>query len=265
MLSQYNGRHRTTSDAYLQAGRLTALVAGAAFTVVAGSAAAAAASRPDTVALVSATQTIPSAFVSRNAALYVSRSSYRAGFPQDTLEVTPAGGLSVLDTAQGQEDLRVATAKAAHATRVARTVRTKAAQAMDVRKARAVAAQIAAVEAAIDAKRATRPSPAPSTASTAAAKKWAAREVTRMGYEPVQFTCLVRLWTRESGWNPLADNPTSTAYGIPQALPGSKMASAGADWRTNPKTQMAWGLGYIKARYGDPCHAWAHSEEDNWY
>ena len=86
-----------------------------------------------------------------------------------------------------------------------------------------------------------------------------------MGYEPVQLTCLDRLWTRESGWNPRADNPNSTAYGIPQSLPGSKMASAGADWRTNPKTQMTWGLRYIKARYGDPCHAWAHSEAVNWY
>jgi hypothetical protein len=86
-----------------------------------------------------------------------------------------------------------------------------------------------------------------------------------MGYEPEQFICLDQLWTRESGWNPFADNPTSTAYGIPQSLPGTKMASAGADWRTNPRTQIRWGLGYIKARYVNPCRAWAHSESDNWY
>ena len=86
-----------------------------------------------------------------------------------------------------------------------------------------------------------------------------------MGYEPEQFPCLDRLWTRESGWNPRADNPTSTAYGIPQSLPGDKMASAGADWLTNPKTQITWGLGYIKARYVNPCRAWAHSERVNWY
>ena len=70
---------------------------------------------------------------------------------------------------------------------------------------------------------------------------------------------------RESGWNPFADNPTSSAYGIPQALPGSKMASAGADWATNPVTQIRWGLGYIRDRYGSPCGAWAHSEANGWY
>ena len=65
---------------------------------------------------------------------------------------------------------------------------------------------------------------------------------------------------RESGWNVYADNPSSSAYGIPQALPGSKMASAGADWATNPVTQIRWGLGYIQDRYGSPCGAWGHSQ-----
>ena len=79
------------------------------------------------------------------------------------------------------------------------------------------------------------------------------------GWNDAQFGCLVKLWTKESNWRWNADNPTSSAYGIPQALPGSKMASAGADWRTNPVTQITWGLGYIAARYGTPCSAWAHS------
>jgi len=79
-----------------------------------------------------------------------------------------------------------------------------------------------------------------------------------------QFGCLDNLWTRESGWRTTAGNP-SGAYGIPQALPGSKMASAGADWRTNPATQIRWGLGYIGARYGDPCGAWAHFQNRGWY
>ena len=85
------------------------------------------------------------------------------------------------------------------------------------------------------------------------------------GWSSGQFTCLDSLWTRESNWNPTADNPTSSAYGIPQALPGSKMASAGADWRTNPATQISWGLGYIADRYGDPCGAWNHFQARNWY
>ena len=79
-----------------------------------------------------------------------------------------------------------------------------------------------------------------------------------------QFGCLDNLWTRESGWRTTASNP-SGAYGIPQALPGSKMASAGADWRTNPATQIRWGLGYIDGRYGSPCNAWAHFQSRGWY
>jgi Transglycosylase SLT domain len=80
-----------------------------------------------------------------------------------------------------------------------------------------------------------------------------------------QFGCLDALWQRESGWNPQAYNASSGAFGIPQALPGSKMASAGADWRTNPVTQIRWGLGYIASTYGTPCGAWGHSQAYGWY
>ena len=99
-------------------------------------------------------------------------------------------------------------------------------------------------------------------------KAVAALMVADRGWNDAQFGCLVKLWTKESNWRWNADNPTSSAYGIPQALPGSKMASAGADWRTNPVTQIKWGLGYIAARtsrYGTPCSAWAHSVNHNWY
>jgi hypothetical protein len=85
------------------------------------------------------------------------------------------------------------------------------------------------------------------------------------GFGQDQFGCLDSLWTRESNWNVYADNPTSSAYGIPQSLPGSKMASAGSDWATNPVTQITWGLGYIRDRYGSPCSAWGHSESVGWY
>ncbi len=85
------------------------------------------------------------------------------------------------------------------------------------------------------------------------------------GFGSDQFSCLDSLWTRESNWRWNADNPTSSAYGIPQALPGSKMASAGADWQTNPLTQIRWGLGYIQDRYGSPCSAWGHSQSRGWY
>jgi hypothetical protein len=84
------------------------------------------------------------------------------------------------------------------------------------------------------------------------------------GWSSDQFSCLDSLWTKESGWRVNAYNP-SGAYGIPQALPGSKMASEGSDWQTNPETQIKWGLGYIQDRYGSPCGAWGHSESYNWY
>lgn len=85
------------------------------------------------------------------------------------------------------------------------------------------------------------------------------------GFSADQFQCLDSLWTKESNWDPHADNPTSSAYGIPQSLPGEKMASAGPDWATNPATQIRWGLGYIADVYGSPCSAWAHSQANNWY
>jgi len=85
------------------------------------------------------------------------------------------------------------------------------------------------------------------------------------GWDLGEFSCLESLWDRESGWNETAANPSSGAYGIPQSLPGDKMASHGSDWRTNPATQIAWGLDYIEGRYGSPCGAWSHSESNGWY
>jgi len=132
-----------------------------------------------------------------------------------------------------------------------------------------------------------KPKPAPTpkattttTGSTASAKRWTPPFVTpnpgsaqAIAYEMVsargwgddQFACLVALWKKESGWRVNAYNKSSGAYGIPQSLPGRKMASAGADWETNPATQITWGLGYIKGRYGTPCGAWDHSQRKGWY
>ncbi|MFK4852878.1 phospholipase [Microbacterium sp. ZW T6_19] len=95
----------------------------------------------------------------------------------------------------------------------------------------------------------------------AAARDMAA---SRYGWGDDQFQCLNSLWNKESSWNYQAYNP-SGATGIPQALPGSKMASAGGDWATNAATQIAWGLGYISSVYGTPCSAWGHSQTTNWY
>ncbi|MDA1362110.1 hypothetical protein O1R50_20960 [Glycomyces luteolus] len=85
------------------------------------------------------------------------------------------------------------------------------------------------------------------------------------GWDMDEVGCLISLWDRESGWNESAYNEGSGAYGIPQSLPGDKMASHGDDWETNPATQIAWGLDYIDGRYGSPCGAWSHSESNGWY
>jgi hypothetical protein len=89
----------------------------------------------------------------------------------------------------------------------------------------------------------------------------------QFGFSASEFTCLDELYTKESGWNVHADNPASDAYGIPQALPGSKRASAGADWANDAATQIKWGLEYIRRSYGTPCgalNAW-QSRSPHWY
>jgi len=102
-------------------------------------------------------------------------------------------------------------------------------------------------------------------APTGSPQQIAAAMLGSFGWSSGEFGCLQSLWNAESGWNPAASNPISGAYGIPQALPGSKMASAGPDWQTNPATQIKWGLGYIKQVYGSPCAAWSHEQSTGWY
>jgi hypothetical protein len=158
----------------------------------------------------------------------------------------------------------------------ARTERWRLAVADGQRRA-AAAAEVALAAEAARAKARKEAAAAAALRARAAAKARAARDALRdpqgiarimvreRGWSSGQFSCLRSLWQRESGWNPRADNPTSSAYGIPQALPGSKMAAAGSDWRTNPVTQIEWGLDYIADRFGTPCGAWAHSEANGWY
>jgi len=109
---------------------------------------------------------------------------------------------------------------------------------------------------------------APYRVGTKAYSKWFARTymAKRYGWKSQrQYQCLVSLWTRESGWRHKAHNSGSGAHGIPQAMPGSKMASAGPNWRSNPRTQIKWGLKYINGRYGSPCGAWSHWQSRHWY
>jgi hypothetical protein len=104
------------------------------------------------------------------------------------------------------------------------------------------------------------PAPDPGTAQSIAYNM-----LSSFGWAPsTYYSCLDNIWSRESGWRYNAEN-ASGAFGIPQALPGSKMASAGADWQTNPATQIKWGLGYIQERYGDPCKAWTFWQAHDYY
>ena len=156
---------------------------------------------------------------------------------------------------------KVATAKAADARAAAARAAAQAAaapQAAAVKaEAKAAAQQRAARQQAAQPQAASAPSGSP--------QQIAEQMLTEFGWSSGQFSCLQPLWAHESGWNTYAQNPSSGAYGIPQALPGSKMASAGGDWQSNPATQIRWGLSYIQDNYGSPCGAWAHEQTDGWY
>ena len=107
--------------------------------------------------------------------------------------------------------------------------------------------------------------PAAGTPDPDSAQAMGYAAVMARGWDMEQYNCLVALWNRESRWNVFAHNQSSGAYGIPQSLPGEKMATVADDWQTNPATQIEWGLRYIQGRYGSPCGAWAHSEAVHWY
>jgi hypothetical protein len=129
--------------------------------------------------------------------------------------------------------------------------------------ARAAAERAAAVLAPADAA-ATAAAASQSPARSGSPQQIAEAMLGSFGWSSSQFACLDPLWARESGWSVTAENP-SGAYGIPQALPAAKMASAGPDWQTSAATQIKWGLGYIKGTYGSPCAAWAHEQATGWY
>ncbi|MFE1952421.1 MULTISPECIES: aggregation-promoting factor C-terminal-like domain-containing protein [Streptomyces] len=105
-----------------------------------------------------------------------------------------------------------------------------------------------------------------SSASAQAAAPTSAKAIAQQKIaDSAQFSCFDKIVSHESGWNPKATNASSGAYGLVQALPGNKMASAGSDWKTNPETQIKWGIDYMKDRYGSACGAWAHWQANGWY
>jgi hypothetical protein len=153
--------------------------------------------------------------------------------------------------------VKAAAAKAA-AVKAAKAKAAKAKAAAKADAARTAKAR-AAANAAVKARAASVTTPSGSP------QQIAQQMLGQYGWSSSQFSCLSPLWGHESGWNVSAQNSSSGAYGIPQALPGSQMASAGGDWQTNAATQIKWGLTYIQSRYGSPCGAWAHEQSAGWY
>ena len=172
--------------------------------------------------------------------------------------LAPERVFALVDSTQSHaETVRAAVAEA---DRVAAEQAAAAAAAAAAAKAAAEAAAAEAAESSSSSSGSRPGAPASPTAAQAIARDM----LLARGWGDDQFGCLVELWNHESGWNVYASNP-SGAYGIPQALPGSKMATAGADWETNPATQISWGLGYITGRYGTPCGAWDTFSSQGWY
>jgi hypothetical protein len=184
------------------------------------------------------------------------------------------------EIAQRAEEISLAEAKQAAAQKKA-AAELAAKRAVNA-AARAAAAKAAAARAASEAAAAAVASEAAAQKAAAAAQKKAQQAVasaqasgtpeqiatamlSQYGWSGSQMSCLQPLWERESGWSVSAYNASSGAFGIPQALPGSKMASAGSDWQTSAATQIKWGLGYIRDVYGSPCGAWNHELADGWY
>ena len=201
----------------------------------------------------------------------------------DTL--SPAQRLVSFDTtqyglAQRQTTYESAAAKAAVAKAAAQKAAAQKAAAAKAAAAKAAGAKAAAAKAAAQQaaqeqaaqQQATQQQAAqqataqPATSAPSGSPQQIAEQMlSQFGWSSSQFSCLQPLWALESGWNIYASNPGSGAYGIPQALPGSKMASAGPDWQSNAATQIRWGLSYIQGTYGSPCAAWSHEEADGWY
>lgn len=170
--------------------------------------------------------------------------------PEATAEVATAAKKVAASAADVRERLNAGLTQRAAETAAAVAAAEAAAQAQAQREAEAAAAAAAAAAA-------NTPEGAKATARQLAAADH--------GWGDGQFSCLESLWTKESDWDYQAYNPSSGATGIPQSLPGDKMASAGADWQTNATTQIRWGLDYIARAYGTPCAAWGHSQATNWY
>jgi hypothetical protein len=254
----------------------TALIAGAASPFIATSAASAATTEnySDTAAAVQAgsIQSVMQRPIDKDAAFYanVARGTMQQA---DALKVdTTSLGIQIAQLDQSQTlpevtvDAFVAQLRGTTSEVQTHVVDAEAKRAQEV-IAKAKAEAKAKAKAAAEAKAAAQKAKQLAVTNTVAGAKAAAQSImsSQYGWGSGQFSCLNSLWTKESGWNYRAYNANGGATGIPQALPGSKMAAMGSDWASNATTQIKWGLWYINATYGSPCSAWSHSQAMNWY
>lgn len=183
----------------------------------------------------------------------------------------PVGQQAQVQTASltQQADAQAASADAAAQKSAEEAARIQAAHDAKAKKEAAEAKKAKEEQDRKDAKeRASRDSVRADASSFTVQSSYSASEVQAMARQMMpsdQFQCFSNIVSHESGWNYTAQNASSGAYGLVQALPGSKMSSAGADWRTNPATQIKWGLGYMDGRYGSPCGAWSFWQANSWY
>ncbi len=284
LMSRPVGRHRASRPTGIRALRRPAVVATAAISAVsvsaAGYASAAGASAHEASGTAQVPTTADAAVGAADAAVTADAAAQTRAFRQAVQARAAAAQrtdtlLEKRRSAATQRRKKAESAATAKRHEVA-AAKKKAAAAAAARKEaakKAAAKKAAARKAATQrAERAQTPStsrdtsrPPVAQASGGSPQAIASSMLSAYGWGQDQMGCLTALWNKESGWNVYATNPSSGAYGIPQSLPGSKMASAGADWRTNPATQIRWGLGYIRSSYGSPCGAWGHSQATGWY
>jgi hypothetical protein len=187
----------------------------------------------------------------------ISFDSARYGLAQRQTAYESAAAQAAVAHAAAEKAAAAKAAAAKAAAAKAAAAKAAAARAAAQQAAQQQAAQQQAQQTAVQQPAASTPSGSP--------QQIAEQMLSQFGWSSSQFSCLQPLWAQESGWNIYASNPGSGAYGIPQALPGSKMASAGPDWQSNAATQIRWGLTYIQGTYGSPCAAWSHEQADGWY
>ncbi|MFD0401405.1 lytic transglycosylase domain-containing protein [Kitasatospora sp. NPDC127121] len=185
-----------------------------------------------------------------------------------TEAAAPAAAVTVDGKAaadQAQADTAAAAAAADQATQEAQAQAQAEAESAAQAQAEADAKAQADAKAKADADAAASRSQARQDLTSAPALTGSPQQIAAQLVPAGQLQCFSNIVSRESSWNHLAVNASSGAYGLVQALPGSKMASAGSDWRTNPATQIKWGLDYMNSRYGSPCAAWSFWQNHHWY